>query len=113
MRLLRKHWRHFNMVGALATFIFGTFWMIWGSNAEAPYNQEIGARINAATEIETLRSECHEMNAKIKFAHDAGLSLGQIELVFLCFVFTLFALNIRLVKGIEITDNTNTPPKGS
>ena len=59
MQLLRKYWRHFNMVGAIATFLFGMFWVIWGINAEAPYNGKMDARLMAETKIETLRSECY------------------------------------------------------
>lgn len=109
MHYLEKYWRHFNLIGAVVTFLFGMFLVIWGINAIAPYNEEMVVRIRAATKIETLRLECHEINEKIKFAQGAGQSLIQIELVFLCFIFILFALNVRLVRRIEAKENTNTP----
>lgn len=106
MALLRKYWRHFNMVGAIVTFLFGIFLVVWGINAVAPYDEKMDMRIKMATQVEMLRTECHEMNTKIKFAQGAGFSLIQIELVFLCLVFAIFALNIRLVREIKTGGQT-------
>lgn len=77
-------------------------------NALARYDDGIAARIETTPQIETIRMECGEMNAKNKFARGAGDALMRLEVVFLCFIFVIFILNIRLIRKIEATGQTNT-----
>jgi hypothetical protein len=108
MALLRKYWRHINLGCAVATFLFGFFLICWGPQATISRDRELQGRIERATEIESLRTECLDLNARMEFAGGASDSFSGVAVIFLFLVLTVSAFNVRVIRKIEILEK-NSP----
>lgn len=100
-RLLRRYWRDVNSACAVFAFLFGILLICWGPQATVFNDGEIEARIEEAGQIESLRSECRVLNARMKFAHEASETFSGVAMVFAVLVFAVAAFNVRLIRQIE------------